>query len=226
MTDPFTPEEEEISKIKVGDKEYSQDELDSLISLGSKAQEIEKNHGSLDKFTSEWGRKNDELGKLRAENEAFKVKSTEPVNTEFTQEQKVQAQKQLTEIMGGQPVTQEALETWFESKYTTRRSAEKLIDELGDLEKEIDGSDGRPKFNGQEVLDYMAKNGTKKPSLAYKEMHESELDAWKLKELAETKPAGFHTEDVPTGNKKPKEVRVTNTNLDALLKEQLYSSNQ
>lgn len=229
MADPFTqdPSSEEVTKIKVGEKEFTQDELNSLVSFGEKAREIEKNHGSFDKYVSDYGRKSDEIGKLRAENEALKSKPVEPVkvDTEFTEEQRQVAQKQLADIMGGQPVTDKQLDTWFETKYTVRRSAEKLLDELGSLESEIDGSDGRPKFDQQEVLDYMAKNGTKKPMLAYKELHGDELDKWTHRELIRAKPQGWNTEEQAPTAKQPAPVKITRDNLNSLVSEQLYGNN-
>lgn len=231
MTDPFTqdPPTPGEDVIKVGDKVFSQGELNNLISLGAKAQELEKNHGAIEKFVSEWGRKNDELGKLREELEEVKKSASAPkpaVSTEFTEEQRVLAQKQIADIMGGQPVTDKQLDTWFEAKYTQRKSAEKLLDELSELEGQIDGTDGRPKFDSKEILDFMATNGTKKPMIAYKELHGDKLDEWSQKELLKAKPKGFYTEERASAIKQPPAVKITKDNLNQMVREQLYGAQE
>lgn len=210
-------------KIKLGEREYSQDELTKLVDLGSRASEIEKNHGSLDNFVTDYGRTKNKVGAYEKELEELRAKAeATQFPSEFTEEQKKNAQDQLSKLLGGQPLTRQEMESW----YVNRRQAEKLLDEMEDLSEKIDGSDGRPKFDTSAVLSYMEQNGTKKPLLAYKEMYEKELEEWKQNELAKAKPQGIYSEEETAAIKEPKDVRPSADNLDALLKEALYSNNK
>jgi vacuolar-type H+-ATPase subunit I/STV1 len=64
------------------------------------------------------------------------------------------------------------------------REEEQLEAYLTSLEAEYDGSDGRPKFNRQEVLQFCVNNGIADPLAGYKLLYEKELNEWNLKNLA------------------------------------------
>ena len=54
-----------------------------------------------------------------------------------------------------------------------------LSGKLRELETEIDGSDGRPKFSGDQALKYMAQNpNIKDPVEAYERMNADQLEGW------------------------------------------------
>lgn len=211
-----------VEKIKLGEREFDQAELDRLVSLGEKAAEIEKNHGSLDKFVSESGRRADEIGRYKKELDELKAKQppTETKVGELTPEQIELAKKQLQDLIGGPPVTQSE----FAKMYVAMREGERLIDECEGLAKEIDGKDGRPKFDRQEIIDYMSETGIKKPLAAYKDKYEKEIKDWETKQLT-TKPKTDATLP-PNGQQDPKVVRPTRDNLQQLIKESLYGPNE
>lgn len=60
--------------------------------------------------------------------------------------------------------------------------------EMEKLEDEFNGKDGRPKFDRVEVLKYGHENKIFNPRTAYKEMHEKELDEWKLNNKLNKRP--------------------------------------
>jgi len=65
-----------------------------------------------------------------------------------------------------------------------QKEEEQLETYLTSLEAEYDGSDGRPKFNRQEVLQFCVNNGIADPLAGYKLLHEKELNEWTLKNLS------------------------------------------
>jgi hypothetical protein len=65
-----------------------------------------------------------------------------------------------------------------------QKEEEQLETYLTSLEAEYDGSDGRPKFNRQEVLQFCVNNGIADPLAGYKLLYEKELNEWTLKNLA------------------------------------------
>lgn len=75
-----------------------------------------------------------------------------------------------------------------------QREQDARIDrELTQLESKFSGSDGRPKFDRNKVLDYAIQNGIANPEIAYKAMHEKEIMDWAVKQ-AVTKTQGVKTE--------------------------------
>lgn len=69
----------------------------------------------------------------------------------------------------------------------------KLERELTRLEDKFNGTDGLPKFNRKEVIDYAISKGLPDPEIAFKVMKEKEILDWQIKE-AITKSKGIKTE--------------------------------
>ncbi len=222
-----TPKEEgaeETPKVKVGEKEFSQEELDRLVSLGEKAAEVEKNHGSFDKFVSDYGRTKEDIGKYKRQVEEMesKMKEAPQAPSELSAEQVALAKQQLNMLLGGEPITQGN----FARMYVAMRDGEKLLEECDDLAKEINGTDGRPKFDREEMINYMSETGIKKPLLAYKDKYEKELDAWGTSQLTK-KPEGMSTlSPSGGGSKEPVQPKVTRDNLTQMISEAMYGSQE
>lgn len=62
------------------------------------------------------------------------------------------------------------------------------------LESQLNGSDGRPKFERQAVIDYALKNRISDPEVAYKLMNEAQLDNWKIEQAIKGKGITLKTE--------------------------------
>jgi len=75
----------------------------------------------------------------------------------------------------------------FRKYYVQERAAEKLLEEADKLETDIDGSDGRPKFNKIEVLEYMQNTGHKKLMDAYEAKYKSQTDEWRANQILKAK---------------------------------------
>lgn len=227
-------EEEEVQqpeKIKLGDVEYTSEELQGLIDDGKFKRDVEeKQNTKLDKVFSEytkltqasqkWQEERDDYIRLKAEHDA---KQQQPQQQEFTPEQIAEARKQAKGIG---LLTEDVLDEYFTKKFPTfyvqQRTADKTLEKMEGLAKEIDGSDGRPKFDIDEMLDYRQRTGIADPLSAYKLKYENELDKWKEAKLTGTRREGLQTETQSTaGAKQPQDVKVTRENLGKLLTEEL-----
>jgi len=221
MTQKIEPKVEapvEPEVIKIGEQEYKPEELQEMVGFAGKVRDFEKKSGTdFDGLTSSWGKRGEEIGKLKAELEEAKKPKSEikPEEGELSLDQ-VQDQARKLGI-----VTQADLDKYLEDKLSLREQGRDLLKSCDKLERKIDGKDGRPAFKTEEMLKYMKENGVKNSESAYKLKFEKELDAWKEAELAKKKPSGLMTENRVGGQKQPSEVRITADNLDKMVNESL-----
>lgn len=213
--------ETEVQKIFVGDKEYTQDELSRYVGLGKLAEEAETKYNTkIDKVWPEYTRSQQELKelrKLKEERETHKA-------PEIPEDEQLRQAREAARKVG--IVTEDAfgdmLGKSFRQFYVQERAAEKLLEEADSLESKYNGSDGRPKFSSQEILEHMRETGIRNPEKAYKDKYEAELDAWKESQLREAKKPGLVTRSTTVaGGKQPPAVKITSDNLDDLVKQGL-----
>jgi len=237
FTDKVEPEEvkkveevveEEVEKIKLGDEEFTHDQLKRLVDLGKIGVEAEEKYNtSLDKVWPEFGKKSNQLREYEekfAHLEEERNKPQLPENEQQAIEEARAAARKLgltlDEDVEGKVGAK--LEKEFRNYYLREKSAERLLEETSHLEKEIDGSDGRPKFNSTEVLEFMKENpGFKKPIDAYEAKYKSETDEWRANQIVKAKKGIVTNNDNLGVDKQPPEVRVTSANLDQLIRESL-----
>ena len=218
--------EQSPEKIKLGEEEFSQEELSQLVGLGKSYKEIESKYNTkLDRVWPEFGKSQNRVKELEAELENMKKASQMPkdLDENAVREAKEAARKiglvtdeQFTEFMGKN----------FRQFYQQERAAERLLDDCKDFEGEFDGKDGRPAFKTEEILEYMRDTGIKNPELAYKTKFESQLDSWKESQLAKAKRPGLTTVTETQGFKEPKQVKITTNNLQDLIREQLEGGSE
>ncbi len=224
MADFFQPEEEQVESdtIKLGEKEYSQDELSQLVGLGEMARDIEtKQNTKIDRVFPEYTKATQKLSeseKRIAELERQLSTPVQPQETvkpgELTIEQRDLAVKQLRDL--GFVTKDEA------SQFAVAQiQGKELLDDVNFVLSEATDS-GKPTTTPKELLDYMAEEGIRNPSKAYKLMFEDELDKIKEQKLSEIKPSGMVTTTQSTaGSKAPQPVKVTKDNMAKLIKESL-----
>jgi len=214
-------EKETPEAIKVGDNEYSPDELSSLVELGKIGKEAEEKYNTkIDKVWPEFTKASQELKDFRSKAEAAdKAKVDEKVSAgqELSEdEQKAQAldQGEKLGLVTNRTLRKEVLQVL---------EARDLLSDCRGFEKDMDGKDGRPAFKTQDVLAHMEETGIKNPEKAYKDKFESQLDTWKETQLSKAKPRGVVSETTSSaGGKEPSEVKATHQNLDSLIRESLY----
>ena len=234
----FEEEEEEvedetgISKVKIGEVEYTMDELSGLVADGQFKRDIEaRQNTKIDRVLPEYTKLTQAQKDWEAERNEYLTLKQEKENAnrtpdQFTPAQIEQARKEA-KMLG--LFTKEDVEEYvsqnFPKYYVQQRSADKMLEKMEQFQTEINGSDGRPKFDMDEVLGHIKETGIKDPLKAYKDLHEAELDKWKEARLLSGKREGLRTETGSTaGGKTPPEVRPNRTNLGKLMREALSGS--
>jgi hypothetical protein len=230
MSDTIT--EEVVAPIKIGETEYTTSELESLIADGQFKRDIEsKQNTKIDKVFGEYTKLTQDKSNWEAERSEYLRLKEEKENANKPQqdfdEATIQAAQNEARKLGLYTKTEveQYFNETFPKQYAQQRAADKLLEGMEGLEKEITGSDGRPKFVLDEILQHMRDTGIKDPNRAYKDKYETELDSWKEKKLSGAKREGIFSEQGSTaGGKQPTEVRPTRANVGQLVREALNGS--
>jgi hypothetical protein len=213
-------EEQEPEKIKLGEKEYSQDELSKLVGLGEVASELEtKWNTKIDRLYPEFTKKSQQLSEYEAKVKGFEESKQKEIETKPQEQLSPEEQSQLIkqELKKYGVVTTED----FNKLTADFMAGKEILSDIDSLLEEAK-SDGKPVTTQQELLNYMSENGVRNPNAAYKLMFESELDAWKEKQLGKIKQPSIESEgSSAAGGKEPTPVKVTRENLGQLLSDAL-----
>lgn len=224
---PATPAPEpQPSTIKLGDKEYTQEDLQKAVGAWSMVQELEEKWDTkIDKVYPKFTQAATRVKELEEENEKLKTKpapaySADADIPEETKQEAIKAARKLG-LLTKDDIAQMGYmsKTEVDSYIQERENAKVVLDRMRGLEKEIDGKDGRPAFETEKVLDFMYEKHLTDPEIAYKLMNEKALDAWKDKKIDEAKKPGLYTETSSSiGTKLPPEVKITKENRTDLLR--------
>jgi len=231
LTDALNPPvgvtSEVPQSIKLGDKEYTQEELQEAVGARNMVKELEEKWDTkIDKVYPKFTQNSTRLKEVENELNELKQKQSTADNKpidEIDEETKAEAKRAARKL---DLLTKDDLTDLgyiskddFQRYYKDQRESEKLLDNMNSMQKDIDGEDGRPAFKTQEVLEYMSENRLVNPEIAYKLMNEGALDSWKEKKISEVKKPGLVTDTSSSvGVKLPPEVKVTKENRDAMLK--------
>lgn len=227
MTDTIIPDAP--TTIKLGEVDYTPEELQGLVADGQFKREVEKTQNTkLDKVMSgftklteekkTWETERQELQRLKEEKENANKPAPEFDESTIAA---ARAEAKKLGIFTKDDVDQYVTEN-FPKFYANQRAGEKILEGAEKLEKEIDGSDGRPAFKIDEILEHMRNEGFRDPMKAYKDKYETEIDKWKETQLNTNKREGLLSETASSaGGKQPPEVRPNRTNLKALFAEAL-----
>lgn len=221
-------EQDAPSKIKVGEAEYDQQELDELVNLGKLGKEMQTKYNTdFQKVWPEYTRTTQELKEAKRAKEELEAFRTQQQTVKDQGEEldptavaKAKAAARKLGLTLDEDIDSK-VESKFRNWYQRERSAERLIDECKSFEGKYDGKDGRPKFSTEEMLQYMADTGIKSPELAYKAKYESQIDSWKEQQLGKARRNGMSTISEGATYKAPKQVKITNSNVDDLMEQAL-----
>ena len=219
-------ETEAPEKIKVGEEEYTPEQLDRLVKLGKIGVEAEEKWNTpIEKVYPEFTKKSQELKEI-------KEKSTQDADAEIKRRQAAgetldadaQAKVIREELSKHNVVFKDDLEKTITDLYARNRAAERLTETSEDVALEASKTYGI-NTTSKEILEHMVETGIRDPEKAFKDKFEKQLDTWKEKELGKKKGTEFVTEEASTaGGKKPPEVKITRDNLQEHLKEALKGS--
>ncbi len=222
------------SQVVINGQEYDPTEVQSLMDLGRKTQEYEtKWNTKLDTVWPEYGKLKEttktmeqELSQARSQLESFQQKKDAGTETSTDVKQAQDAARKLGIVLGDDLeqrnfVKKEDLPQLFQSWSQEQEGIRGIINSANDLEKQIDGSDGRPKFYARAVLAYASAYKIPDLMTAYEEMNSEAVQAWKSAQVASQKSHGLKTLD-GGGAKKPLDKnKVNDDNLSAALQEAL-----
>lgn len=216
--EPDAPE-----KVKVGEKEYSQDDLNRLVGLGEKSQQLEKDwNRKIDDLYPEFTRRSQELAEYKKrETEAKEAEVKKRAEDgQLSEEEKLEVAKKTLKDLGF--IDRGAFEEEARRLYQSQREAEKLVDQV-DKTIEDFSQKGLPKPSREDLLQHMLETGFKNPEKAYKDKYEKEVDQWKESQLNKIRPSSFVTQSTSTaGSKKPEEVKVNRENMEDLMRAVLH----
>lgn len=216
--DDEVKEEKQDDKIKLGNDEYTQEELSKLVGIGKVGLEAqEKYKTDITKVWPEYTKKSQKLAeyeeKLKEYEEKDKQALTEKVN-QGEQLSPEEIRKQALAQADDLGLIHKGNITQFVNQVL---SAKDLIHETEQIVDEA-RKDGKPETTVDDLLRHMDETGIKSPSKAYKDMYEDELDKWKEQQMGKIKQPGFVTESSSTaGAKQPELRRPTNDNLREML---------
>lgn len=238
MTDANAPE-----KIVINGVEYDPSDAQTLIDLGSKTRDFEKqfntNLDGVGKQMSDYTRATQEAARakdLERELEEAKRKADEydrirqSVAIPDENKKALQAARELgladQEYLTQKGyVTRDELNKIIEERQTQQALVNNVLTQADQLAKEIDGSDGRIPFNKKAVLAYASAYNIADLGQAYDEMNETANKAWKDKQLADAKKPGLTTLQ-PRGAKVPEEKKIDDSNFSQALREELWGAGE
>lgn len=227
IDDREAPEQSEVpERIKIGSEEYDPSEAERLLSLGKIAREAEERYDTkIDRVWPQYQRTQQEARDLRRELETLRNESsrTQAQPASGADPATIQQAREAARTLG--IVTEDQFQKYmqenFQPMYRAQREVEDLISQVQQLSEEIDGKDGRPRFNGEEILEHMEQTGIRNPLKAYKDRYENEIDQWKARQLTQDKRGSFYTAGQSSTNKQPPQTKITPGNLTSALSEAL-----
>jgi len=225
--------------ITINGEEVELSQVEELYTVGKTTRDLEtKYNTSLDKVWPAYGQSREQIKSLSQERDAalaelqsFRSKSQEGNATAQDFKDAKEAAKSLSpeDLEKAGFIKKDQLDSYFEEKYNSKRqqdqAVESVLQKAGDLEKEIDGSDGRPKFNKRAVIAYASAYGFNDLGEAYEDMHKDAIESWKEEQVARQTKKGLNTMK-SGGAKEPNQPKVNRDNLGSTLGEALFGNNE
>lgn len=188
--------QEETEKIKLGDQEFSTDELNELIGAGKKLKELEEKQGQpVEDILTSWGRRGESIGELKKKNEEYEKeldRLKNPPAKEVVDQENLKKEV-LGELKGYGVLTKDEVQAMINDIYQTNRSGERLLAQVKRVSREAK-ADGKPEVEPEKLLEFMADpNNPKDPEKAYKVMFDKELEEWKENRINQAKKPNMMT---------------------------------
>lgn len=193
--------EPQIEKVKVGEAEYTQEELSRLVGLGKIGAEAEERYNTkLDRIWPNYVRASQELKELKEKSTA-EVTPPQP-NAQVSPEQ---AKEQVATILK---------EMGFVTKVEAEQAAAvyvqgvKLYDNVNGILASAK-ADSKPSTDADTLLQYMVDTGVKDPQAAYELYFKPQLKEWEKTQIEKIKPTDVTTQEGSTaGSKQPGETKI------------------
>lgn len=216
---------------------YTSEEATQLVELGNKYKKMESDlNTSLDKVYPEFtktSQRNKELEGLLAERDAklkeFETKQNAqqvPADIQSVRKAAREAGLATDDYLKEQGyMTRAEMDEYFAQKQNQQKLVDNILTKASDLEKTIDGSDGRVPFDSNAVLAYASAYNIDNLEDAYDKMNEKANARWKEAQLAKEEKPGLTTL-TKGGKKEPERVKVTDDNFGAMWDELMGAGNE
>lgn len=203
---------------RVGDKDYTQAELNDLVARGNFAKEVEEKFNTkLDRVVPDYTRSTQETAELRRKIEAMEKADLDAKAQAGTLSREELIAQAKREAAGIGLMTDENTPSMIRTQIE-RYDLEKVVDsEVEDLAAK--GINADP----QVIIRYMDAANIAKPADAVNQLYGAQVKIWQDAELAKTKPESVYTQ--ANGNaggfKLPPDVKVNEDNLMELFKQSI-----
>lgn len=219
-------------KLVINGEEYDPAEAQELLGKGKFARELEQKWNSpIDTLASAYGKSQTELQAERTKSQEYErqlqqyqAKKDAGIETTVDTQKAREAARKLgfvlqEDIEKNGYIKAEDFDKKLEERLTQREQINKILSEADRLEKDINGTDGRPAFNKKVVLAYANTYGHEDLMKAYEEMYEGQLKGWQEKQMQEKKNPSLKTFRSTGGLKNPNRPKITDDNLGEALRE-------
>ena len=226
-------------KVNINGTEYDVSQASELIGLGQKTRENEtKWNTKLDSVWPEYGKvtttlkqRETELAEARQKLAQYEQKKDAGTETPLDVKQAQDAARKLNIVLRDDLekdgyVKKADLDKYLEERDSQKASVQQVLTTAEKLEKEIDGADGRPRFNKKHVLAYASAYGISDLKAAYEDMYGDQLKAWQEGQIASKKSPGLKTFKSGSPSKQPAPVTIDDSNVQDALKEALWGSKE
>lgn len=212
--------QEEPEKVKVGEKEYTQEDLNKLVELGEVGREAEEKYNV--KLPKVWQNLQATINEKKALEEKLAELETKQVQVKSEAGQELTPeefnQKARAEAKGIGLITTEDINDYIDNRLAAR-DLQDDVQAVIELAKE----DGKPVISEEDLVEHMSQTGIRNPQKAYNDKFEPEIDKWKQSKLDSVKKPGMVTEETSTaGSKQPPTVAITRDNIQDRLDEVLF----
>ena len=214
-----TPETVEPEKTKVGEKEYTQEELNRIVQLGEIGREAEEKYNvKIDKIWPNHQATINEKKQLEQEIENLKqakVATKVETGVELTPDElKAQAKKEAKAL---DIVTTDEINDYIDRRLEAREIR---------LDTQTVVSEASEKYgietDEEAILNHMIETGIRNPEKAFKDLYEDKIDAWKEKQIDSVKKPGMVTDSASSaGSKQPSAEPISRDNFFAKVDEVL-----
>lgn len=231
-------------KVVINGKEFDVTEANELIGLGQKTREYETQWNTkLDKVWPEYGKltqEKSEWGKQKADYEAklqtLATKTEAGTETQADIDKAREAARKLgivldEDLQKGEYIKKTELDTYLTERERDKEQLREVNKVADDMVAEINGADGRPKFNKKAVIAFanayniQGKDWKETLVNAYEAMHSEDLEVWKTNQIKSKQTPGLKTlKGSPT--KEPKPITITDDNFKQSLHEKLYGKDE
>lgn len=233
-------------KVIINGVEYDPSDAQSLIDLGSKTRDFEKQYNTdLSKVYPDYTRATQEAAQYKRDLEArdqrlkeFETKAKQ-AETPTERKQALEAAREIgladRDYLTEKYVSKDDLDKYWQTKSQEQRDTQTILDTGKQLEREIDGTDGRVKYNAKAVLAYASNynffDGKRSYETAlkdaYNEMTEDWNKEWRQKQIDAAKKPGLTTLKTQGLKTSPVEKKITSEDdFKEALRESLWGVEQ